>query len=82
MEDCLFCKIVKGEIPSNKVYEDNDILGKQLEKRTSENLELNMKLNELNTSLNKTSEKCKIIGWVINVINFSLSILIFFLSIF
>ena len=23
MEDCLFCKIVAGEIPSNKVYEDN-----------------------------------------------------------
>ena len=21
--DCLFCKIIKGEIPSNKVYEDN-----------------------------------------------------------
>lgn len=26
MEDCLFCKIIKGEIPSNKVYEDEDIL--------------------------------------------------------
>lgn len=26
MEDCIFCKIIKGEIPSNKVYEDNDIL--------------------------------------------------------
>lgn len=26
MEDCLFCKIVKGEIPSEKVYEDDDIL--------------------------------------------------------
>ena len=26
MEDCLFCKIVKGDIPSNKVYEDEDIL--------------------------------------------------------
>ena len=26
MEDCVFCKIVKGEIPSNKVYEDDDIL--------------------------------------------------------
>ena len=26
MEDCLFCKIVKGEIPSNKVYEDDEIL--------------------------------------------------------
>lgn len=22
MEDCLFCKIITGEIPSNKVYED------------------------------------------------------------
>ena len=24
--DCLFCKIVRGEIPSRKVYEDGDIL--------------------------------------------------------
>ncbi|NEZ45706.1 histidine triad nucleotide-binding protein [Clostridium niameyense] len=22
MEDCIFCKIIKGDIPSNKVYED------------------------------------------------------------
>lgn len=27
MEDCIFCKIVKGEIPSFKVYEDNKFLG-------------------------------------------------------
>ena len=26
MEDCLFCKIIKGEIPSDKVYEDEEIL--------------------------------------------------------
>ena len=26
MEDCIFCKIIKGEIPSEKVYEDDDIL--------------------------------------------------------
>ena len=26
MEDCLFCKIVKGEVPSTKVYEDDEIL--------------------------------------------------------
>ena len=26
MEDCLFCKIIKGEIPCNKVYEDDDVL--------------------------------------------------------
>ena len=26
MEDCIFCKIIKGEIPTNKVYEDDEIL--------------------------------------------------------
>ena len=26
MEDCVFCKIVKGEIPSYKVYEDEDFM--------------------------------------------------------
>ena len=26
MEDCLFCKIIKGEVPSNKVYEDEEFL--------------------------------------------------------
>jgi histidine triad (HIT) family protein len=26
MEDCIFCKIIKGEIPSNKVYEDDNFL--------------------------------------------------------
>ena len=26
MNDCLFCKIIKGEIPSKKLYEDDDIL--------------------------------------------------------
>jgi len=24
--DCIFCKIIKGEIPSSKVYEDEEIL--------------------------------------------------------
>ena len=24
-QDCIFCKIVRGEIPSRKVYEDDDI---------------------------------------------------------
>ncbi len=26
MEDCIFCKIINGQIPSNKVYEDEDLL--------------------------------------------------------
>ena len=26
MENCLFCKIVKGDIPSTKVYEDEKVL--------------------------------------------------------
>jgi histidine triad (HIT) family protein len=25
MTDCIFCKIARGEIPSNKIYEDEDI---------------------------------------------------------
>lgn len=26
MEDCLFCKIAAGEIPSDKLYEDDEII--------------------------------------------------------
>lgn len=26
MEDCIFCKIIRGEIPSEKVYETEEIL--------------------------------------------------------
>lgn len=26
MSDCIFCKIAAGEIPSNKVYEDDQVL--------------------------------------------------------
>ncbi len=26
MEDCLFCKIANGEIPTEKVYEDDELL--------------------------------------------------------
>ena len=26
MSDCIFCRIVKGEIPSSKVYEDENVL--------------------------------------------------------
>ncbi len=26
MNDCLFCKIVAGEIPADKLYEDDDVL--------------------------------------------------------
>lgn len=26
MDDCIFCRIISGEIPSTKVYEDGDVL--------------------------------------------------------
>jgi histidine triad (HIT) family protein len=26
MSDCVFCKIIAGEIPCNKVYEDSDLI--------------------------------------------------------
>ena len=27
VDDCIFCKIVRGEVPAKKVYEDDEILG-------------------------------------------------------
>lgn len=27
MADCIFCKIVSGQVPSSKVYEDSQVLG-------------------------------------------------------
>ena len=27
MEDCLFCKIAAGDIPSKKLYEDEQVVG-------------------------------------------------------
>jgi len=29
MDNCIFCKIARGEIPSKKIYEDEEILGFQ-----------------------------------------------------
>jgi len=26
MSDCLFCKIIAGDIPADKIYEDDDVL--------------------------------------------------------
>lgn len=26
MENCIFCKIIKGDIPCNKIYEDDEVL--------------------------------------------------------
>ena len=26
MDDCIFCKIARGEIPSKKIYEDEHVL--------------------------------------------------------
>ena len=30
MQDCIFCKIIKGEIPCKKVYEDEDVIKKKI----------------------------------------------------
>lgn len=27
MQDCIFCRIIRGELPSERVYETNDVLG-------------------------------------------------------
>ena len=34
MSDCIFCKIAAGEIPSNKVYEDDKMIAFKCTKTT------------------------------------------------
>ena len=45
MGDCIFCKIIKGELPSEKVYEDDMIMCfKDLEPQAPVHLQLKMSL--------------------------------------
>ena len=70
MEDCLFCKIINGEIPSYKIYEDehtyafldisNDCLGHTLvvPKQHSDNI-LKIKSEDLIHTMNTTKLLCE-----------------------
>lgn len=69
MNDCLFCKIVKGEIPSNKVYEDDKVLAfNDISPEAPVHVLIIPKehiqsVNELN------EENCKIVSHIFLIIN-------------
>ncbi len=67
MNDCLFCKIIAGEIPSNRVYEDGEILAfRDIEPQAPEHIIIIPKehissANELN------EENCMVVGKIFAV---------------
>ncbi len=67
MKDCLFCKIIAGDIPSTKVYEDSEILAfRDIEPQAPEHIIIIPKIHI--TSANELNdENCGIIGKIFAV---------------
>lgn len=63
--DCLFCKIANGEIPSNKVYEDDKILAFRDIAPQAEVHVLVIPKDHIASSANDVnSENCEAIGYL------------------
>lgn len=68
MDDCLFCKIVKGEIPSAKVYEDDDVLAfKDINPRAPVHFLLIPK-KHITSLAHATAEDAELLGKMINMV--------------
>lgn len=69
MEDCIFCKIIKGEIPSEKVYEDEEILAfKDINPAAPIHI-LVIPKKHINSLLDLNEEDYTLIGKIQKVIN-------------
>ncbi len=67
--DCLFCKIVAGEIPSTKVYEDEKILAfKDINPQAKVHVVIIPKEHILSCANDITSENCEIVGYIFSKI--------------
>lgn len=69
MEDCIFCKIVKGEIPSEKIYEDNDVIAFKDIKPIAPIHILVIPKKHIETLLQVTPEDSELIGKIFIAIN-------------
>ena len=69
MEDCIFCKIIKGEIPSTKVYEDDEILAFNDVNPAAPIHILVIPKKHINSLVDMNSEDEKIVGKIYGVIN-------------
>lgn len=67
MDDCLFCKIIKGEIPSAKVYEDDKVLAfKDIEPQAPVHV-LIIPKEHIKSAAQITEENCAIVGYIFSV---------------
>ena len=68
MNGCLFCKIVAGEIPSNKVYEDETVLAfRDIEPQAPFHVLIIPKEHVLSSAMEVTSENSGIIAHIFEV---------------
>ena len=69
MEDCIFCKIIKGEVPSEKVYEDESVLAfKDIEPAAPIHV-LVIPKKHIKSLLEVTKEDSEVISHIYEVIN-------------
>ena len=69
MEDCIFCKIIKGEVPSEKVYEDENVLAfKDIEPAAPIHV-LVIPKKHIKSLLEVTKEDGEVISHIYEVIN-------------
>ena len=69
MEDCIFCKIINGEIPSEKVYEDEEILAFKDINPAAPGHILVIPKKHIKSLLEVNEEDSKIIAKIYEVIN-------------
>lgn len=68
MTDCLFCKIIKGEIPSVKVYEDDKVLAfRDIDPQAPSHIVVIPKTHISSTN-ELTAENSAVIGYIFEVI--------------
>lgn len=66
--DCIFCKIIAGEIPSNKVYEDDTVLAfRDIEPKAPVHI-LVVPKKHITGAANVQSEDGEVIGHIFRVI--------------
>ena len=69
MEDCIFCKIIKGEVPSEKVYEDESVVAfKDIEPAAPIHV-LVIPKKHIKSLLEVTKEDGEVISHIYEVIN-------------
>ncbi|MBR5570460.1 MAG: histidine triad nucleotide-binding protein [Oscillospiraceae bacterium] len=69
MSDCLFCKIIAGEIPCDKVYEDETILAfRDINPQAPVHILLVPKAH-IASSYEVTSQNCQVVGHIFEIIS-------------